>query len=201
MHAHCTYVPSYSRACIQSFTHACICMDVCMSAHACMHACMHACIFVSIHRHTLACMHVCMPGHMHAYIRTDKSSIGDFGHTTCMKSLFGDFGHHSRCYGRRVVQCICALLNTHHMRHKLAWNIRTPCMVLRSWGRPTCYSTPTTCIRSSFGEFGHNSRCCGRGVVQCICELFHTHHMNHKLVWRFWTPSMVLRSWGRPMYM
>ena len=37
-----------------------------------------------------------------------------------------------------------------------------------------------------------------RGVVQCISELFHAHHMHQKLVWRFWTPFMVLRSWGRP---
>ena len=57
------------------------------------------------------------------------------------------------------------------------------------------YSTPTTCSKSSFGGFGDNSWCYGRGVVQCIRELLNTHHMRHKLVGRVWTPFMVLRSW------
>ena len=34
------------------------------------------------------------------------------------------------------------------------------------------YSTLTTCITSSFGDFGHISWCYGRGVLQCMCELF-----------------------------
>ena len=43
------------------------------------------------------------------------------------------------------------------------------------------YSTLTTCMKSSFGDFGHRSWCYGRGVVQCTCELFHSHHMHQKL--------------------
>ena len=88
-----------------------------------------------------------------------------------IKSSFGDVGKSSWCCGRGVVQCI--------------------------WSNVyLSYSTHTTCIKSSFGDFGHHSWCYDRGV-QCICELFHTHQMHQKLVWRFWTPFVVLRSWGR----
>ena len=89
------------------------------------------------------------------------------------------------CYGRGAVQSYSTL---HHMHEKLVWRFGTPFMVLRS-GVVQCicdlFHTHTTCLKGSFGDFGHHSWCYSREVVQCICELFHTHHMPEKLVWRF----------------
>ena len=122
---------------------------------------------------------------------------------TCATSALGIFGHHAWCCGRGVVQRICELFHTHHMQQKLVWRFWRihGVTVVGSSSVYVSYSTLTTCATSSLGEFGHRSWCYGRGVVQCICELLRIHHMHQKLVWKFWTPFMVLQLRGRPMYM